>query len=187
MLHLDHARVIKFLGDLHAAGLTIGAISVEDVEEIALVLTERVQQYIRVEHIVDDDAGMHGLAVEFNALGFLAALSAANLMVLRRPPIRHDYTTLGPGEILATHPADRCAGTPCCIHNPSDHPLRHAQLHWEPADRSMSRRCVHGQLHPDPDHIGWLRLVGQFAKAQEQTIHTCCATRCCAPAWRVLS
>lgn len=184
---LDHARVIAALHKLHERGLTIGAIGPGDVEEIGRVLTEQVPQYMRVEHIQDDATGMHGLAVEFNALGFLYALAKADLIVLRRPPIRHDYTTLGPGEILATHPADRCAGSPCCIHNPSDHPLRHAQLHWDPADKAMSRECIHGLLHPDPDHLSWLRQIGRFADAQQQALHTCCSARCCVPVESVLS
>ena len=36
----------------------------------------------------------------------------------------------GQGKEVAVHPATLCAGHFCCIHNPSDHPLKNAPTNW---------------------------------------------------------
>lgn len=62
---------------------------------------------------------------------------------------------------LTTHGENQCGGEFCCLHNPSDHPLREAPLNWR-ADRIpafMERICEHGVGHPDPDSLAWLRSV----------------------------
>lgn len=57
------------------------------------------------------------------------------------------------GGVLVVHPPEHCAGQPCCIHNPSNHPLRAAPLAWRPDRRIMERQCPHGIGHPDPDDV----------------------------------
>ena len=53
------------------------------------------------------------------------------------------------------HSPDNCAGTPCVIHNQSDHHMREWPLHWR-GDRAMFERiCPHGVGHPDPDHLAF--------------------------------
>lgn len=63
----------------------------------------------------------------------------------------HDVIFLPDGTLLQTHPASRCAGRVCSIHNPSDHPLRDAPQLWDPRFRSIYRMCTHGNVHLDPD------------------------------------
>lgn len=55
---------------------------------------------------------------------------------------------------LHTHPASACIDDPaCCIHKPSDHPLRDAPLNWRGDRGLMERLCKHGIGHPDPDDL----------------------------------
>lgn len=56
---------------------------------------------------------------------------------------------------LRVHERGQCAGEHCCIHNPSDHPLRDAELNWRADRRIMERFCSHGVGHPDPDDISF--------------------------------
>lgn len=62
------------------------------------------------------------------------------------------------------HKENACRGRHCSVHNPSDHPLNKAPLHWR-ADRAlMERICEHGIGHPDPDGLaysnkGWAEAV----------------------------
>lgn len=51
----------------------------------------------------------------------------------------------------STHNADECSGEHCCIHNPSDHPMRSWPLNWRADKGIMERICPHGVGHPDPD------------------------------------
>lgn len=69
-----------------------------------------------------------------------------------------EWTILHDGRLMVVHGRDQCAGEFCCIHNPSDHPLRHRPLNWRwapPYDyrRIMERICEHGVGHPDPDDV----------------------------------
>lgn len=57
------------------------------------------------------------------------------------------------------HAADQCAGEHCPIHNPSEHPLKNAHLHWR-GDMSMFERiCKHGIGHYDPDSVAYMTRV----------------------------
>lgn len=51
--------------------------------------------------------------------------------------------------LTSHHPADRCAGEFCTIHNMSDHPLRHLEQRWIGA--TMVRVTPDGEVYPDPD------------------------------------
>lgn len=60
------------------------------------------------------------------------------------------------------HMAERCMVEPgaeaCCIHDPSDHPLSNARLHWRTDLGLMERICQHGVGHPDPDDLAFKRM-----------------------------
>lgn len=67
------------------------------------------------------------------------------------------------------HKRDQCAGEFCCLHNPSDHPLKDAQLNWR-ADRGiMERICEHGIGHDDLDDLAFRRKMG----VESSGIHGC--------------
>lgn len=60
-------------------------------------------------------------------------------------------------RVLRTHGPDQCSGEFCCIHNPSDHPLKAAPLNWRGDRGLMERLCEHGIGHPDPDDLAHKR------------------------------
>lgn len=62
------------------------------------------------------------------------------------------------GAPLIVHGRDVCAGSYCCIHNPSKHPLDQAALNWR--GHIMERVCDHGIGHPDPDDLAWRERRG---------------------------
>jgi len=73
-------------------------------------------------------------------------------------------------HVLRVHPATKCAGEACTIHNPSDHHMRQWPLNWRGDRGTMERICPHGVGHPDPDGIS------------EDTVHGC--DGCCRPQGR---
>jgi len=79
---------------------------------------------------------------------------------------------------LITHSASECAGRACCVHNPSNHHMKYWPQVWR-ADRFlMERTCVHGQGHPDPDHLSYMNTVDP-KKGWADGIHDC--DGCCNP------
>ncbi len=91
---------------------------------------------------------------------------------------RGEYVT-GTGQTLVNvHPPEACAGNPCPIHNPSDHPLKDAPTHWRDDRRIMERICEHRVGHPDPDDE-YHRVTSLGENALYSSIHGCC--RCCQP------
>lgn len=76
------------------------------------------------------------------------------------------------GGILQVHKRSQCEGQHCSVHNPSDHPLRHMRQVWQPFDQSMSRLCEHRYLHPDPDHVEYVRSL-DVAEADFGASHIC--------------
>lgn len=62
---------------------------------------------------------------------------------------------------VRTHSQGKCAGEWCVIHNPSDHPLRDAEMVFR-MDRMalVERLCVHGVGHPDPDSVAYFEVQG---------------------------
>jgi hypothetical protein len=53
-------------------------------------------------------------------------------------------------QVLSSHhPADRCLGETCTIHNMSDHPLRALEQHWN--GEFMERISPSGEVWEDPD------------------------------------
>jgi hypothetical protein len=55
--------------------------------------------------------------------------------------------------LFNVHPADRCVGKRCTIHNMSDHHMRTWPQHWRSDRGIMERICPHGVGHPDPDNV----------------------------------
>ena len=75
--------------------------------------------------------------------------------------------------LTGVHPRAACAGEPCVVHNPTDHPLRSWPLLWR-GDRGIFERvCEHGVGHPDPDQFVYWDRTGQ----PWQRVHGCCG--CC--------
>lgn len=75
-------------------------------------------------------------------------------------------------RLLRVHPPAKCAGAPCCIHNPSAHHMRGWEMNWRSDTGVMERFCPHGVGHPDPDHMAYVRSV-QPAEASWQGVHGC--------------
>lgn len=162
------ADVIRFIRILNQHDYLVGKFTEDDLPELAGALGEVLPQ---VASLVPGPEGLFGVLCDVPAL--LRGLNALGFMVVRQPPLRHDYYSMPGGGILATHPADRCQGQPCCVHNPSDHPLRQAPMEWMAEQRLMIRTCAHGLNHPDPDHLSWLRTTGAHSAADVQTVHRC--------------
>jgi hypothetical protein len=86
----------------------------------------------------------------------------------------------GAGTHVEIHERNaECEEHGCCIHNPSDHPLRDAPLVWRSAGpfdvkpSHMERICEHGVGHPDPDALAHLRRIGRDEMAEGLAIHGC--------------
>ena len=88
--------------------------------------------------------------------------------------IAGEFFTLADGSRLVVHSSKECAGRNCCIHNPSDHPLKDAPLNWRPDRGIMERICKHGVGHDDPDDLAYREMTGREASGT----HGCCG--CCA-------
>lgn len=73
------------------------------------------------------------------------------------------------------HPRETCAGPNCCIHNPSDHPLRSAPLHFRMDRGIMERLCEHGVGHPDPDDAEFRRTLPRKFDEGSHGCDGCCA------------
>jgi len=62
---------------------------------------------------------------------------------------------------IRTHMSAGCAGKFCCLHNPSDHPLKNANMVLRlDKDTLIERLCSHGVGHPDPDSVRYLAPEG---------------------------
>lgn len=80
---------------------------------------------------------------------------------------------VGPTVLVNVHPAERCQGRACVVHNPSDHHMRTWVLNWRGDRRLMERLCPkHGVGHPDPDDVAW-----QVSQGYGGGVHGCCG--CC--------
>lgn len=76
------------------------------------------------------------------------------------------------GFILNVHRKEDCLGEHCCIHNPSDHPLKNSQMNWRSDKRQMERICNHGVGHPDPDDLAYHILIDPEA-GKWMGVHGC--------------
>ena len=77
--------------------------------------------------------------------------------------------------LVNVHTQDQCDGHPCVIHNPSNHHMATWAPSWDDALGVMFRRCPHGNLHPDPDDVTYLRRINKTHYAT----HVC--EGCCQP------
>lgn len=93
---------------------------------------------------------------------FLAAADEAALALADKlfgtmvavPPPPSARTTWKPhrsNQMLTTHSIERCAGSHCCVHNPSDHHMKDWPQHYRSDTGITERICPHGVGHPDPD------------------------------------
>jgi hypothetical protein len=93
-----------------------------------------------------------------------------------------DVIVLHDGTTLQTHGPARCLGPHCCIHNPSDHPLKDAPLQWVADMRMMFRVCRHDSIHPDPDALEFRHTMTLLGRASwYDGWHPCCDDGCCEP------
>jgi hypothetical protein len=83
---------------------------------------------------------------------------------------------------VKTHGPSQCAGSTCCIHNPSDHHMVAWPIHFDMKKAALAlRMCEHGYPHPDPDSLRYFannpaipsRILAWFA------LHQC--DGCCLP------
>lgn len=91
-----------------------------------------------------------------------------------------DFIATYTGQVLQVHPPEVC-WKPCPVHEPSDHPLNEAPLHWRADMKLWERICPHGTGHPDPDDVAYKRITmlpAVFAGYCYES-HGCCGERCC--------
>lgn len=89
----------------------------------------------------------------------------------------YDLWGLEDGNLLQTHGPDQCEGNFCALHNPSDHPLKHAVMRWDSSRNLMVRFCIHGLWHPDPDDIAFKHRANSVYWAsicEKHPCDTCC-------------
>lgn len=88
-----------------------------------------------------------------------------------REQLRGDLIALYDGTVFRCHSASQCDGRTCCIHHPSEHPLRHQPLQWR-GDMGgyVERVCSHGIGHPDPDDI----MVRRYGAPGAHSCDGCC-------------
>lgn len=93
----------------------------------------------------------------------------------------HEFNATDPffgaalGQVaVRTHTEEKCEGEWCCIHNPSDHPLRDAPMVIRMDKQALvERTCEHGIGHPDPDSLAYfIRETGDAAR-YDLGIHGC--------------
>jgi hypothetical protein len=83
------------------------------------------------------------------------------------------------GRTLHVHDLDDCLGPTCCIHNPSDHPLKDAPYSWWDIGM-MARVCSHGRHHPDPDSMDFALLEARFLLVEAcSSVHLDHCDGCC--------
>lgn len=77
--------------------------------------------------------------------------------------------TLDNGLKMWVHDYDKCAGSVCVVHSPSDHFMRDWRLHWRDDRGIFERICSHGIGHPDPDQQEFWNRTDQ----SWQGVHGC--------------
>ena len=82
---------------------------------------------------------------------------------------------------IVVHAPDACAGRSCCVHNPSDHPMRGFPQYYRFDIGLMERTCPHGIGHPDPDDLAYRRDRYGADHARGLGIHGC--DGCCRDAY----
>jgi hypothetical protein len=85
---------------------------------------------------------------------------------------------------VRVHGSAQCAGSACCIHNPSNHHMKTWPLVFVPGPHSGGYRvCEHQVVHPDPDSQAYLISQGEpfalLAMLTHKTVLSC--DGCCTP------
>jgi hypothetical protein len=84
-------------------------------------------------------------------------------------------------EMVRVHAPGQCGTliSTCALHNPSDHPLKDAEMIFR-QDRFglIERRCEHGIAHPDPDSVLYILVHDGRIHPSQVTRHGC--DGCCA-------
>lgn len=82
-----------------------------------------------------------------------------------------EFTDAVGQHLYNIHKLEDCTG-PCPIHGDSMHHMNEWPLVWDAKKRIFTRRCEHGQDHPDPDDQNLAKdpLLGN---------HACCDFVCC--------
>lgn len=68
-------------------------------------------------------------------------------------------------RVVNVHSEHLCAGSPCTIHNRTNHSMRSFPQHWREDRGIMERICTHGVGHPDPD--------SSWEKGDANWVHGC--------------
>lgn len=76
---------------------------------------------------------------------------------------------------INVHRKSQCTGRHCCIHNPSNHPLKDAPMNWRADKGIMERICEHGIGHDDPDDVAFQKSIfkGPFEHMKYIGSHGC--------------
>lgn len=83
-------------------------------------------------------------------------------------------------NLINTHEeTDECRTRGCCIHNVTNHHMKHWPQNWRGDRKMMERLCEHGVGHPDPDHLAWYRRHHSASATAVEGIHGC--DGCCMP------
>lgn len=160
----DAVLLHRFLSVMRREGYAI--VSLQDIVAPAVIgaFQEGLSEGISVDPVA------HSVSVD--PMAMIDAINRSGLVIGKIPDIKEDLIGL-PGGLLRTHARARCVGRFCCIHNPSEHSLRNAEMDWEEDNERMIRVCIHGERHPDPDHLAFIRAIhGDFYAAQ-QAVHEC--------------
>lgn len=72
------------------------------------------------------------------------------------------------------HAPEKCDGTGCSVHHPSNHHMRTWPKVWRSWHCYFERQCPHGIGHPDPDDVAYLLSIDD-----EPAPHSC--DGCCVP------
>jgi hypothetical protein len=79
------------------------------------------------------------------------------------------------GDILYVHDVSECSNEdrPCTIHRPSLHNLSLVPQLWNEEKRVMERKCIHGDMHIDPDEY---RVPSEAVNGCWANCDDCCRT-----------
>ncbi len=70
------------------------------------------------------------------------------------------YVT-GTGQKIRVHTPEKCDGSFCSIHEPSDHHMKGWPTHWRPDRGIMERICPCSAGVPDPDDLAFRISQGE--------------------------
>lgn len=92
---------------------------------------------------------------------------------------RREHMLIGGQVIVHSHDPKLCRGEDCCLHNVSDHHMKHWPQNWRGDRGIMERMCMHGVGHPDPDDMSHLLRTYGRRRSDAEFVHGC--DGCCNP------